>query len=637
MAALWTLLGEAAKGKGKQTSISASDIRASLEADPGTAAQPFMTPAGWTPDVGDPVRLRPGQGGSQYGEPTFKAGELATVAPFNPYAEDKLSIKVTRLSDGMELPWTWESFKPGDLVHGFDGWLPLQAALALGASDDIAVVLAEAAPDATGADGRTPLHVAAAAARSVELLKRLLAVSPAFAMARDAEGKTAFQLLPLSAPEDAVNLLIEACGPRPLWSDQLHPATAAPLAAEVQAALDADPGLASRPFLTPEGWAPIVGSVVRLKAGEQMSVQLATVRQVRTCEIIDGNQYISLSRQPCNTELAATYQTEDLVHGFDGWLPLQAAIMLGLDDAAIVLLEATSDVVSADGRTPLHLAAMAAGGRSAGLVKRLLEVSPAWATSRDVNGCFPFQLLPWDPTYPVASEDAAALLFEALGDAAPDAVGTTGCTPLHLAAGLGCSAKLLQQMLTVCPTWASSRDANGYYPLQLLPSSASEAAAATLSRAGPVASGRDPLWQLFLRGAGLTGAETELPPAEAVRAVLEADRRAATRTFAVPAGFMPSQGLLVKLKPGVADSSELRANELATILHFSDMDGEAHLQRRRDGARIIFSSCQTGPRTDCCTSYSNDFTHCFDEWLPLQAAEALDASDAAMVIREYCS
>jgi len=643
MAALWTLLGEVAKAKGggevpkakgakakgAQSSISAAALRAALSADPGSAAQPFTTPAGWTPDVGDPVRLRPGKGGSEYGEPTFKAGELATVAPFNPYANDKLSIKVTRLSDGKELPWTWESFKRTDLVHGFEGWLPLQAALALGASDDAVAVLAEAAPDAVGADGRTPLHIAAAAARSVTLLERLLAVSPTFATTCDAKGKTALQLLPPSAPEEAVNLLIKACSTRPLWDDQLHPGTAAPSAAEVRAALDADPGLASRPFLTPEGWVPIVGSVVKLKAGKKTPVQLATVRQVRTCDI-DGGQYINLSRQPCNTELVQAYTPKDLMHGFDGWLPLQAAIMLGLDDASMVLLEATSEVVNADGHTPLHLAAAAAGGRSVGLLKFFLEVSPAWATCRDANGCFPFQLLPWDPTCPVASEDAVTLLFEALGEAAPDAVGTNGRTPLHLAAGLGCSAELLQRMLAVCPTWVSSRDAKGHYPLQFLPLSASDAAVATLSRAGPVASGRDPLWQLLLRRAGP-------PPAEAVRAVLEMDPGAAMRPFAVPAGFKPSEGLLVRLKPGVADSEKLRANELATIVSFNDFDGETHLRRRRDGENIIFTSCQTGSRTDCCTSYSNDFTHCFDDWLPLQAAEALDASDVAMVIREYCS
>ena len=54
------------------------------------------------------------------------------------------------------------------------------------------------------------------------------------------------------------------------------------------------------------------------------------------------------------------------------------------------------------------------------------------------------------------------------------------------------------------------------------------------------------------------------------------------RPFAMPAGFKPERGSLVKLKPGVADSPQLRANELARILTFIDMDGETHLQRQRD-------------------------------------------------------
>ena len=69
-------------------------------------------------------------------------------------------------------------FVRDDLVHGFDGWLPMQAALALG-FEEAAEVLVEAAPGAVGSNGHTPLHAAAAAGRSAELLLRLLAVSPA--------------------------------------------------------------------------------------------------------------------------------------------------------------------------------------------------------------------------------------------------------------------------------------------------------------------------------------------------------------------------------------------------------------------------------------------------------------------------
>ena len=57
--------------------------------------------------------------------------------------------------------------------------LPLALALAhKDTSDDAAVALFEAAPDAVGADGRTPLHLCIAADRSAELAGRILDARP---------------------------------------------------------------------------------------------------------------------------------------------------------------------------------------------------------------------------------------------------------------------------------------------------------------------------------------------------------------------------------------------------------------------------------------------------------------------------
>merc|ERR1719487_402904 len=154
-----------------------------------------------------------------------------------------------------------------DLVHVFDGLLPAAAALALATSDDLAMALVEATPaDAVGADGRTPLHHAAAFARSAALARRLLAFEPAWAKRADAGGKSAFELLPSTASEEQATVLFEACGPRPVWV-MLDPATLGCSAAEARAALEADPDAAARPFAAPEGWAPTVGALVRLRPG----------------------------------------------------------------------------------------------------------------------------------------------------------------------------------------------------------------------------------------------------------------------------------------------------------------------------------------------------------------------------------
>merc|ERR1719174_3174174 len=132
--------------------------------------------------------------------------------------------------------------------------------------DDAAMALVEATPaDAVGADGRAPLHHAAAFARSATLARRLLAFEPAWAKRADAGGKSAFELLPSTASEEQATVLFEACG-KPLWV-MLDPATAACSAAEARAALEADPDAAARPFAAPGGWAPTEGALVRLRPG----------------------------------------------------------------------------------------------------------------------------------------------------------------------------------------------------------------------------------------------------------------------------------------------------------------------------------------------------------------------------------
>ena len=177
-------------GNLKQEAPSADAVRAAVEADPGAAARRFAAPAGWTPTEGAPARLRPGLDEKQ----GLRAGEVATVARV--YSNGDIEVK--RVRDGKRLKF----FKPADLVHGFDGSLPLAAACALGASADAVVVLAEAAPDAVGADGRNPLPLAAEHGRSAGLLRQLLGVNAAWAKSVDADGKSPFQLLKRSASDE---------------------------------------------------------------------------------------------------------------------------------------------------------------------------------------------------------------------------------------------------------------------------------------------------------------------------------------------------------------------------------------------------------------------------------------------------
>ena len=268
-----------------------SELQTGLDPQDLDLDTPFSTPAGWVAGKGSVVRLRP----ELCGDGDSRAHQLLTVAGMDGAGNVTLKQKPgdTELSG---------PFASADLTHGFEGLLPLHvaAALALPAAvittllkayqpaaarhdstgslplalalchsdttDDVVMQLAGAAPSATGADGRTPLHLASAAARSTELLQQLLSLDPASATKLDNEGRNAFQLLPFGASEATMSLLCEACGPRPLW-EQLDPTTAAASLEEVCAALKVDPRGAEQAFVAPTTWCPTVGSLVRLQPG----------------------------------------------------------------------------------------------------------------------------------------------------------------------------------------------------------------------------------------------------------------------------------------------------------------------------------------------------------------------------------
>ena len=89
-----------------------------------------------------------------------------------------------------------------------------------------------------------------------------------------------------------------------------------------------------------------------------------------------------------------------------------------------------------------------------------------------------------------------------------------------------------------------------------------------------------PLWKL-LADAAEPGAEK--PSAEAVRAAVEADPDAAARPFATPFGWAPTEGALVRLRPGLDEMKGLRAGEMAVVTMNPDRHGDVKVQRLRDG------------------------------------------------------
>ena len=174
---LWKLLVDTAKtGAGKP---SAEAVRAAVGADPGAAARPFATPAGWKPVEGALVRLRPGLGEKE----GLRAGELATVTRVFTYVNRGGGSHVKRLGEDEAI----EDILAADLAPGFDGWLPL--------------------------------HAAAYLVLDKEALLLLLEAHPAAATTADAGGKYPLEVLPPGASDDAATLLFKASGKvaRPLW------------------------------------------------------------------------------------------------------------------------------------------------------------------------------------------------------------------------------------------------------------------------------------------------------------------------------------------------------------------------------------------------------------------------------------
>ena len=157
---LWKLLLDAAEPEAE--SPSAEAVRAAVEADPGAAARPFATPAGWEPVERALVRLRPGLGEKG----GLRAGDLATVTDMVGGGWFSLKRNGKYVGD-LQAP---------DVTHCFDGGLPLHVAAALMLAKALSLLL-EAHPNAAAmadAGGQCPLHLAASAGADKEALSLLL-------------------------------------------------------------------------------------------------------------------------------------------------------------------------------------------------------------------------------------------------------------------------------------------------------------------------------------------------------------------------------------------------------------------------------------------------------------------------------
>ncbi|KAJ1461219.1 hypothetical protein M885DRAFT_611947, partial [Pelagophyceae sp. CCMP2097] len=404
---------------------------ATFEAKSAAASLAFAAPAGWEPSVGAVVRLVPGVDEKK----GLRPGELATVTK----VFDAGDIKLTRRRDGKKLDHYFES---GDLQHALVSWLPLYAAAALNlapevvavlidanrdaattpdacgllplarallndASDEVIVLLGDAARSAVGTDKRTALHLVVAASRSIAVIHRVLEANRDAAKTPDAGGKVPFALLPSDASAEVASLLFEAGGPRFVW-DALDPTTAATSRVELVATFEAKPTAASLAFAAPAGWEPSVG-------------ELATVNNIYS----DGN--IKLTRRRDGKALDGNFQPGDVQHGLVGWLPLYAAAALNLapevvavfidvnrdaattpdaggfpplvlalqndasDEVVMLLGEAARAAVGTDGRTALHL--VVAASRSIAVIRRVLDANRDAVMTVDADGKLPHHLL----------------------------------------------------------------------------------------------------------------------------------------------------------------------------------------------------------------------------------------------------
>jgi hypothetical protein len=135
-----------------------------------TARSRSAAPPGWSPTVGALARLKPGLGARS----GLCAGEVATVvrveedvavADLRSAAAEREKeggagggVELKRHRDGEELA----ALDPPDVVHAFEGWLPLHAAAALALSATALAVFLAAHPDAAATcdgDGLTPFEL----------------------------------------------------------------------------------------------------------------------------------------------------------------------------------------------------------------------------------------------------------------------------------------------------------------------------------------------------------------------------------------------------------------------------------------------------------------------------------------------
>ena len=186
---LWKLLADVAEPEAEKPSVEA--VGAAVEADPVAAMRPFAAAEGWAPSPGALVRLRPGLDEMK----GLRAGEVAAVTKV--FADGDIYVK--RLRDGKPEGKSMGSFSAADLVHVFDGWLPLQAAAAF-ALDKVLSVVLEADPAAAAttanAGGKCPLHLAASAGSGPKPLTILLEAHTAACLALDSTQKMPFDLIP---------------------------------------------------------------------------------------------------------------------------------------------------------------------------------------------------------------------------------------------------------------------------------------------------------------------------------------------------------------------------------------------------------------------------------------------------------
>ena len=440
--------------------VSSAELRGAITTDPTVAAHPFVASESWVLAWASLVRLRPGLDHKK----GLRAGELAIVT----HIDRDGDVKLKRHCDGQAL---WGVFSQEDLVHGFDKWLPLHAAAALALPPAALAIVLEA-------------------------------YRPAATMS-DESSKLPYELLPFNSADEVATLLYDArtVPARSVW-EALDVSTVAVISSELQAGLDLQD--LARPFSTPAGWVAGKGSVVRLRpelrGGDSRAQDASIVAEM------DSSGGFKLKRKPDDTELSGPFNSADLVHGFEGSLPLHAAAMLALPAPVITIL---------------------------------LDAYQPAAAQLDLVGSLPLALA---LSHSYTTDDVVMRLAES----APSATGADGRTPLHLASAAARSTDLLQKLLSAFPAWATEIDNEGKNAFQLLPFGVSEATVSLLCEA----CGPRPLWET------LDPSTATASPAE-VCAVLEADPSRAAQTFVTPDAWSPTVGSLVRLQPGLEETHSL--------------------------------------------------------------------------------